>query len=490
MRIKKIILAFLISINLLCNACSCNLDKQSHTFKDKTEGIIKQTDTIILHFKNFTKTNVPLSFYYHDSLFNGTPFFINDTLVKLITNQDIFLCQPNREQIFLYLRKGMELYINADENENIISVSQANDKNNVETLFYRSLIKKFGKLYNFFPTQKYHQKFNTLSLFNSTEKLIDEVRKSRNNYLDSLVNKGLVQNSFVKTATSIIASAALTDSIILYWNNRDLLKSINGKYNDFINEKLLTIKKIEFNNNFIYQNLLVSLLSISYTNYLCYGIKNEKDYLDKIVAINKNFTGINRDFLLAKNLSLLYDLKGNVPQKYLVSFKNECKSESYKHLIEEVITQDELSIDKILNKDNLVGNDLKKVFKLADIINSNIGKVILIDVWASWCLPCREESKHLIKIKDKFKGKNVAFIGVSIDKKLPEWIRALEQDEMEKNNNYCLINPTAAEFIKKYNIYSVPRYLIINKKGIVVVEDAPKPSDKKLEILIEKYLAQ
>ena len=65
---------------------------------------------------------------------------------------------------------------------------------------------------------------------------------------------------------------------------------------------------------------------------------------------------------------------------------------------------------------------------LADIIKSHEGKVIYIDFWASWCIPCRSEMPHSVTLYEKLKDKEIVFIYLSIDNadKETAWKNAME----------------------------------------------------------------
>ncbi len=66
------------------------------------------------------------------------------------------------------------------------------------------------------------------------------------------------------------------------------------------------------------------------------------------------------------------------------------------------------------------------------------GKVVLVDFWASWCLPCRKANKSLVKLYDKYKSKNFEIVGISIDTDKDKWLKAIKKDGLK---NPQLIDP-------------------------------------------------
>lgn len=114
------------------------------------------------------------------------------------------------------------------------------------------------------------------------------------------------------------------------------------------------------------------------------------------------------------------------------------------------------------------------------------GKLVYIDLWASWCLPCRLETPYMHNLMKKYSNRSdIAFIGVAVSDKLQDWKGALRQDKPRwlqlRDNNTFVANAYAAT--------SVPRYVLIDKTGNVLDFNAPAPSEHlKLIPIIDKEL--
>ena len=117
------------------------------------------------------------------------------------------------------------------------------------------------------------------------------------------------------------------------------------------------------------------------------------------------------------------------------------------------------------------------------------GKYVYIDVWATWCGPCRKEIPHLQKIEEKYHNKNIVFVSISVDKEKDhgKWKNFVDKEAL---GGVQLIadKDWKSDFIAAYDIHSIPRFILIDPKGNVVRSDAARPSDPALQELLDKLL--
>ncbi len=107
------------------------------------------------------------------------------------------------------------------------------------------------------------------------------------------------------------------------------------------------------------------------------------------------------------------------------------------------------------------------------------GKYVFLDIWATWCGPCKFQLPFLEKIYQEFKEENIVFVGISIDSPQDKmkWLDILE---IENHVGVQLFENQGGEsnFISSLKINTIPRYLIIDPNGRIVDTDAPRPSSE------------
>jgi thiol-disulfide isomerase/thioredoxin len=93
------------------------------------------------------------------------------------------------------------------------------------------------------------------------------------------------------------------------------------------------------------------------------------------------------------------------------------------------------------------------------------GKILVLDFWASWCKPCKEEFPYLIELYNQYSDKNFSILGVNIDKDIANLRKFLL--EINKDVPYKIILDPEAKIPSDYNLDSMPSVFIIDKNGVV-----------------------
>lgn len=116
------------------------------------------------------------------------------------------------------------------------------------------------------------------------------------------------------------------------------------------------------------------------------------------------------------------------------------------------------------------------------------GKVVVVDVWATWCGPCRTEIPHLKKLEEEMREKDVVFLGVSLDEKKnkQKWLDVIKTEGL---HGVQLFADGWSKITKDYKITGIPRFLVFDKQGHIATTHAPRPSSPELKKLLLRLLA-
>ena len=115
------------------------------------------------------------------------------------------------------------------------------------------------------------------------------------------------------------------------------------------------------------------------------------------------------------------------------------------------------------------------------------GIPMYIDVWATWCNPCKALSPNFHELADEYTGKNIKFIAISLDKKITPWLNYLKQHD--HSENVLELHTGKRDFANSYQINGIPRFILIDRDFKIRMAFAYKPiesSMKELKILLDQ----
>lgn len=214
---------------------------------------------------------------------------------------------------------------------------------------------------------------------------------------------------------------------------------------------------------------------------------NENNYLAQEVLLDKNFS---YDKVLASDAATFkksledkqkadFDRleKANLSPEFVAEHKKELAMATLE--IQQYYTQ--ISANKKMNNVKAPPFDYENQKGGKTSLESLKGKYVYIDVWATWCGPCRGEIPFLKTIEEKYKGKNIEFVSISVDvaKDHDKWKNFVSEKGLEGIQLFADKN-WESSFIAAFGINSIPRFILIDPNGIVIDADAKRPSNPSL----------
>lgn len=113
------------------------------------------------------------------------------------------------------------------------------------------------------------------------------------------------------------------------------------------------------------------------------------------------------------------------------------------------------------------------------------GSLVYVDVWATWCGPCKAEIPALKTLEHDYHNNNITFLSVSVDTDKEAWINMLADKQL---GGVQLWAKGWTEITKSYAINGIPRFMLFDTDGNVISLDAPRPSSEEIRGLIETNL--
>ncbi|MFT3738038.1 MAG: TlpA disulfide reductase family protein [Breznakibacter sp.] len=198
----------------------------------------------------------------------------------------------------------------------------------------------------------------------------------------------------------------------------------------------------------------------------------QRAYFEKFVENNTtNPVGA----FMALNMASAYDAEKlkEMTSKFEASLKDHPYVKDLKDMISQMEQMEKAMADRAKAVENIQVGKPAPDFTLASIDGKSVslsslkGKYVLVDFWASWCQPCRQEMPNVVKLYDKYKSKGFEVLGVSTDHEEPKWKEAVAQDKL----SWIQVRDSVGEVANVYGIEVIPTTFLLDKEGVIIARD-------------------
>ncbi len=141
-------------------------------------------------------------------------------------------------------------------------------------------------------------------------------------------------------------------------------------------------------------------------------------------------------------------------------------------------------------RDSLVTGDVCPDFRMENIDRKEVkfsslrGKYVYIDVWASWCYPCRQQFPFLKELEEEVNSDEIVYVGVNVDTQVYRWIGDVDVFKL-KGEQWHILDE---EFENKFQVHYIPRFMLLDKDGKILEMKMTAPSKEETKVYLKKLV--
>lgn len=284
--------------------------------------------------------------------------------------------------------------------------------------------------------------------------------KKESTFLDSLkITKNISDSFYIYRKNNIYSIFSCFD----FKNTTDSLDIFTNKHT--FTYKMDTLIKYEYYRRQLNWNLFKLRKSSNSTDSeVFFRIKKSQEYS---IGVKKYMLRI-----------LLEDIKEKCSHIQFLSLANDYLNTTNDSIYLKEITRE--STIPIVNEWDILIKDINGNEKhFDDFLQIHKGKYIYMDFWATWCTPCKQLLRYNERLRKQFP--DIIFICLAINDRLSSWKEeVISNKTLFPDANYFIMNSKNSTVIDKLNISLIPRYMLIDKQGKIVNNNAPRPNSVEI----------
>ena len=371
----------------------------------------------------------------------------------------------NNREIFVYLEPGDSLHIEADMDvvtdgdmiKKTLALSGPAKANN-------EFMNRVDQVFNSYPQKRQNNsEFIKVLQPNEYKKTVDSIKDEKLRYLAAYSDSVNISPKLKE----IFALESKDLAVVRKFNYPSTHKSFNNgieavlpsDYYEFV-DKVKILPDLDDK----------GLPYLRYTHFVInnkYELAKEKGYAENYLTfINTELKGRAKYIYMAYSLGsdfnadIFYQFGKNSPYKDIAKIVKD----KYGYLENILPGKPSPDISLINTKqENVASADFYK------------GKLVYIDIWATWCKPCIKEYPDFVKLEEEYHDKNIRFVSVSFDAEKKDWDDYVNTHKLE-GNQFWVDLKNKKIYDDGFNITMIPRFILLDGEGKIINANAPRPS--------------
>lgn len=191
--------------------------------------------------------------------------------------------------------------------------------------------------------------------------------------------------------------------------------------------------------------------------------------MDNNLVFTKNFVKQHSNSVVSAFITLNQlapQIEANELDSIVSKFPPELDKSVFVVQLKQIIEKNKKTEVGALAPDFTLNTPDGKPFQLSSLK----GKIVLVDFWAAWCAPCRQENPNVVKLYQQYHSKGFEILGVSLDKNKEDWVKAIKDDKLDWIHVSDLLYWESAA-AQLYAVTKIPQSFLLDKEGKILAKD-------------------